>query len=239
MREDRNHDQLRPTTIVRNYIPQAAGSVLITMGQTKVLCTASIMPGVPTFLRDAGQGWITAEYSMLPASTAVRKPRPRIGHTNGRGQEIQRLLGRCFRAVSELKALGERTIWVDCDVLQANGGTRTAAITGGYVALVDACRKLMQQEEIYTWPLKTAVAAVSVGIVEGKLLLDLDYKEDFAAAVDMNVVMTGEGQLVEVQGTAEEHPFSQSQLLQLLKLARQGIKELVAIQQEALAREPG
>ncbi len=239
MRKDRAADQLRPTSIVRNYITQAAGSALISMGDTRVICTASIVPGVPKFLRDAGQGWITAEYGMLPASTPHRRPRPRISHTDGRGQEIQRLLGRSFRAITELKALGERTIWVDCDVIQANGGTRTAAITGGYVALVDACRQLMETEEIFTWPLQNAVAAVSVGLVEGNLLLDLDYEEDAAADVDMNVVMTSRGRLVEIQGTAEGTPFSQSQLMSLLKLARKGVNALLKIQQEALAEKTG
>jgi ribonuclease PH len=239
MRKDRVADELRPTTIVRNYIAQAAGSVLISMGSTRVICTASIVPGVPAFLKEAGQGWITAEYGMLPASTAQRKPRPRLSHTDGRGQEIQRLLGRSFRAVTELKALGERTIWIDCDVIQADGGTRTAAITGGYVALVDACRKLMEAEEIFTWPIRKAVAAVSVGVVQGESLLDLDYREDAAADVDMNVVMTAGGRLVEIQGTAEGQPFSQSQLMSLLKLARKGINELLKIQQEALTKKTG
>lgn len=233
--DGRRPDELRPVTIQRGYTKFAAGSVLIETGDTKVVCTASAEDGVPRHLLGSGQGWITAEYSLLPGSTPTRTPREsNRGRLNGRTQEIQRLIGRCMRAVVDMKKLGERTIWIDCDVLQADGGTRTAAITGAYVALVDALNKMQREEKITELPLKDSVAAVSVGIVDDEVLVDLNYAEDVAAQVDMNVVMTGTGQFVEVQGTGEEHTFSGDQLLQMLELARKGIEELTHLQKEAL-----
>jgi ribonuclease PH len=236
-RDGRRPDQLRPVKIRPHYVSQPAGSVLIEMGQTRVLCAASIEPGVPRWLREqgAGSGWITAEYSMLPYATAPRKPRELTrGRPEGRTQEIQRLIGRALRAVTDLDKLGDRTVWIDCDVLQADGGTRTAAITGAYVALVLALQKLKKEGAIQQVPVNSFVAAVSVGLVSGVPLLDLCYEEDAKAAVDMNVVMTDAGQFVEVQGTGESAPFPQKELTRLLKLGRKGIKELIALQKKAL-----
>jgi ribonuclease PH len=235
--DGRRPDQLRPVKIHPHYVNQPAGSALIEMGNTRVLCAASVEGGVPRWMReqDVAGGWITAEYSMLPYATAPRKPRELTrGRPEGRTQEIQRLIGRALRAVTDLEKLGERTLWIDCDVLQADGGTRTAAITGAYVAVMLAMQKLQGEGVIQENPVKSCVAAVSVGLVDGMPLLDLSYDEDAKAAVDMNVVMTDERQFVEVQGTGEDAPFTQQQMSAMLKLARQGIAELVAIQKKAL-----
>ncbi len=227
--------QMRPVTITRHFTAHAEGSVLIEFGQTKVLCNASVVEGVPRFLKGKGQGWITAEYGMLPRSTHSRMNREAAsGKQGGRTLEIQRLIGRALRAAVDLTKLGEVTITIDCDVIQADGGTRTAAITGACVALVDALRWLQEQGKLKTDPLKYMVAAVSVGIHEGQAICDLEYVEDSAAETDMNVVMTECGKIIEVQGTAEGEPFSQEELLQLLELAKGGIAELVALQKQAL-----
>ena len=227
--------QMRPVTITRHFTAHAEGSVLIEFGQTKVLCNASVVEGVPRFLKGKGQGWITAEYGMLPRSTHSRMNREAAsGKQGGRTLEIQRLIGRALRAAVDLTKLGEVTITIDCDVIQADGGTRTAAITGACVALVDALRWLQEQGKLKTDPLKYMVAAVSVGIHEGQAICDLEYVEDSAAETDMNVVMTECGKIIEVQGTAEGEPFSQDELLQLLELAKGGIAELVALQKQAL-----
>ncbi len=231
--DGRSPTELRPIKIHPHYVAHPAGSVLIEMGQTRVVCAASAEDGVPRWMKEqkVAGGWITAEYSMLPFSTSPRKSREvNRGHPEGRTQEIQRLIGRAMRSVVDLEKLGPRTVWVDCDVLQADGGTRTAAITGSYVALALALRKLNVAEA-----LTESVAAVSVGIHKGAALLDLCYAEDSQAEVDMNVVMTGSGRFVEVQGTGEEATFSQAELTKLLKLASRGIKELAAIQRAALA----
>jgi ribonuclease PH len=236
MPRPRAADELRPIKIKRRYTASAPGSVLFQAGRTTVLCTASIEPGVPPWLLGKGQGWITAEYSMLPGSTSPRKRRERE-KLDGRTTEIQRLIGRSLRAVADLAALGERQITVDCDVLEADGGTRTASITGGFIALVDALRSIQKElPDPARFPLVDSVAAVSVGIVAGKPVLDLDYPLDVAAEVDMNVVMTGRGRFVEVQGTGEEATFDDNDLAALLKLARMGIQQLNLIQRQALGR---
>jgi ribonuclease PH len=230
----RKANQLRPVKIKRNFTNKSPASVLYQCGETVVLCTASIDTKLPPWLMETGRGWITAEYNMLPGSTSPRKKRERE-KLDGRTTEIQRLIGRSLRAVVDMAALGPLQITVDCDVLQADGGTRTASITGGMLALVDAVysiRKLLPNPEIS--PFRELVAAVSVGIVEGVAVLDLDYEMDFAAAVDMNVVMTGAGQFVEIQGTGEEATFSDSELAMMLKLARQGVAELVELQKKTL-----
>ena len=229
-------DQLRSISFARHFTRHAEGSVLVSFGDTRVLCTATIENGVPHFLRNTGQGWITAEYGMLPRATHTRSPREAAkGKQSGRTQEIQRLIGRSLRAVVDMKALGERTITLDCDVLQADGGTRTAAITGSYVALADAVAALIKRRELSQSPLHGQVAAVSVGIVGGGAVIDLDYKEDSEAETDMNVVMNGGGGFVEVQGTAEGHAFRRHELDELLNLAANGIGELIALQRQALA----
>ncbi len=236
--ENRAPDELRPLRITRGFTRTAPGSVLIEAGGTRVLCTASVDPKVPDWLAGKGRGWVTAEYNMLPGSTNPRKRRERDGKLDGRTNEIQRLIGRSLRAVVNLEALGERLITLDCEVLEADGGTRTASITGAFVALVDALATLnpLPRPDVLT----TNVAAVSVGIIERQALLDLDYREDVDAAVDMNVVMTGAGQFIEVQGTGEESTFSETELMQLLALARRGIARLTDLQQEALGlRWPG
>ena len=233
---ERAPDGLRPTTIEPGFVAPATGSALITMGVTKVICTASIEPSVPRWLAGSGRGWVTAEYGMLPASTGQRKQRDATrGRVDGRTVEIQRLIGRSLRGVVDFTALGERTVYLDCDVLQADGGTRCAAITGAYVALALGCRKLLDAGELERTPLTGSVAAVSCGIVEGVALLDLDYAEDSTAEVDANVVMTGDGGLVEVQATAERTPLSRAHLDDLLALAAHGIEQLRAIQDEAIA----
>jgi ribonuclease PH len=223
-------------TITPNVNKYAEGSVLIKMGDTHVLCTASVEESVPPFMRDRGEGWVTAEYSMLPRSTGTRSAREASrGRLGGRTMEIQRLIGRSLRAVTDLPHLGERTIWLDCDVIQADGGTRTASITGAYVALHLALQHLLQQDLIAQIPLKDAVAAVSVGMLQDIPHLDLNYPEDSTSDVDMNIVMTGSGNLIEVQGTAEGEPFSQDSLLDLLALARQGINQLMEAQRAVLS----
>ncbi len=228
-------DQLRPVSFARRFTRHADGSVLVSFGDTRVLCTASVENGVPHFLRNSGQGWITAEYGMLPRSTHTRSPREAArGKQSGRTQEIQRLIGRSLRAVVDLKALGERTITLDCDVLQADGGTRTAAITGSYVALAEAMEALVRRRELAQSPLHGEVAAVSVGIVGGAAVLDLDYAEDSEAETDMNVVMNGGGGFIEVQGTAEGHAFRRHELDELLNLAAAGIGRLISLQRQAL-----
>ena len=228
-------DQLRPIRITRHYTMHAEGAVLIEFGNTRVLCTASVEEKVPPHKRGSGEGWVTAEYGMLPRSTHTRSDREAArGKQSGRTQEIQRLIGRSLRAVFDLKALGERTIQIDCDVIQADGGTRTAAITGAWVAAQDAVNTLLAAGKISASPLTGAVAAVSVGIVQGQPLLDLEYVEDVACDTDMNVVMTGTGHYVEVQGTAEGAAFSRQEMDQLLALAEKGIAELVALQQQSL-----
>ena len=228
-------DELRAVRITRHYTRHAEGSVLVEFGDTRVLCTATVEDSVPGFLRGSGQGWITAEYGMLPRSTHTRTAREAArGKQSGRTQEIQRLIGRALRAVTDLRALGDRTVTLDCDVLQADGGTRTAAITGGYVALVDAIEALIERRLIPASPLHAQVAAVSVGICKGVPVLDLDYAEDSEAETDMNVVMNNGGAFIEVQGTAEGHAFRRHELDELLNLAAQGIGRLLAHQLEAL-----
>ncbi|MBI2164450.1 MAG: ribonuclease PH [candidate division NC10 bacterium] len=236
MRPDgRRRDEMRPVTIQRDFLRHAEGSVLITVGETRVICTASVEDRVPQFLRETGQGWVTAEYGMLPRSTKTRTPREAsAGRPSGRTFEIQRLVGRSLRGVTDLAALGERTIWIDCDVIQADGGTRTAAITGAFIALADALHTLRENGRIASLPLKDFVAATSIGLVEGEVVLDLCYAEDSIADVDMNVVMTGAGKYIEIQGTAEESPFDRSQLESMLQLAGTGIRELIAIQRKLL-----
>ena len=232
----RKPNEIRPVKIKRKYTNKTAGSVLYQSGETVVLCTASIDENVPPWMEKSGKGWITAEYNMLPGSTSPRKRRDR-NKVDGRTTEIQRLIGRSFRAVANLEALGPRQITVDCDVLQADGGTRTASITGGMIALIDAIASIKKNlPDPNIFPLRDTVAAVSVGIVEGKAVSDLDYPMDFAAAVDMNVIMTGKGQFVEIQGTGEEATFSEKELAALLKLAKGSIKELVAKQKSALGK---
>ncbi len=236
MRPDgRTPERLREIKIIRNFLKTAEGSVLIEVGDTKVICTASIEDKVPMFLKDQNKGWITAEYSMLPRSTPVRTLRESIsGKPRGRTHEIQRLIGRVFRSVVDLKALGERTIWLDCDVIQADGGTRTASITGAFVALKDAVQYALENKKIDKQPIKKYVAAVSVGIVDGQPLLDLSYAEDSIAEVDMNIVMTDSGEFIEIQGTAETAPFDKNQLQILLDLAGSGIREIIAVQKSVL-----
>ena len=232
----RNADQLRPVRITRHYTMHAEGSVLIEFGNTKVLCTASVEERVPPHKRGSGEGWVTAEYGMLPRSTHSRNDREAArGKQSGRTQEIQRLIGRSLRAVFDLKLLGERTIQLDCDVIQADGGTRTAAITGAWVAAHDAVSRLMASGKITRSPLVQPVAAISVGIVQGTPLLDLEYVEDVDCDTDMNVVMTGAGHFVEVQGTAEGAAFTRAEMDRLLALAEKGIADLVVLQQQALA----
>ena len=229
-------DALRTVRISRNYLKHAEGSVLIEFGDTKVICTASVDDSVPGFLKGKGRGWVTAEYGMLPRSTGSRMRRESsAGKQSGRTQEIQRLIGRSLRAVVDLEKLGERQIQIDCDVIQADGGTRTASITGAYVALADAVGLLLREGKLSANPLRDHVAAISVGLYQGTPVLDLDYAEDSNCDTDMNVVMTGDGRFVEVQGTAEGEPFDDQELQAMLSLARAGIGELVALQRQALA----
>lgn len=237
MRHDgRKPAELRELKIKRRYTRGAPGSVLIAAGRTTVLCTASVEASVPPWMKGQGRGWVTAEYSMLPGSTSPRKPRERGGKVDGRTTEIQRLIGRSLRAVVNLQALGERSISIDCDVLEADGGTRTASITGAFVALVDAVRSFATADEV-RGILTDSVAAVSVGLVGGSAALDLDYVEDSQADVDMNVVMTGAGKFVEVQGTGERTVFDEQQLTQMLKTARSGLRELQSAQRDALGKQ--
>jgi ribonuclease PH len=229
MRSDkRPADQLRETVLTPNYLPHAEGSVFIEAGRTKVICTASVEERVPGFLRNTGKGWVTAEYGMLPRATSTRTQREAAtGKVGGRTQEIQRLIGRSLRSVTNLQAIGERTVWIDCDVIQADGGTRTASITGAFVALALALEKMRERDMIRTIPLADYVAAISVGIVDNEPLLDLAYEDDSRAEVDMNIVKTGDGRFIEVQGTAEGAPFGRDALLALMELADSGIKQLV------------
>ena len=233
MRSDgRSKDELRPVKITCDYLRHAEGSVLIEMGHTKVICAATIEESVPNFLRGKNRGWITAEYGMIPRSTGVRIPRESSrGRIGGRTHEIQRLIGRSLRAVVDLEALGERTIWVDCDVIQADGGTRTASITGAFVALANAVHK---KGKFSRNPLRDYLAAVSIGKVNRDILMDLSYTEDSSAEVDMNVVMTGRGRFVEIQGTAEQNPFTQAELERLLRMAKKGIRQLIRHQEKLL-----
>jgi len=232
--DGRQPDELRPIQIARNFIAHAEGSVLITLGQTRVICTATVEERLPPWLRGAGQGWITAEYSMLPRSTHERTPRD-PGRQGGRVHEIQRLIGRALRSAVDLDRLGERMITIDCDVIQADGGTRTAAITGAFVALVDALALLRRTNVLAGWPLRDFLAATSVGIVDNEMLLDLTFTEDSRARVDLNLVLTEAGKIVEVQGTAEGLPFSRPELLTLLALGEKGIRSLIEAQKAALA----
>lgn len=225
---------IRPVIVQRNFTNKTAGSVLYQCGDTVVLCTASLEDRVPEWMAGRGKGWITAEYNMLPGSTAPRKSRERAGKVDGRTTEIQRLIGRSFRAVADLNKLGERSLTIDCDVLQADGGTRTAAITGGFIALVDAVNSAFANCPIEEYPLRSSLAAISVGIVDGAASLDLDYARDVKADVDMNVVMTGHGRFIEIQGTGEEATFDDQELATLLSLAKLGIRKLTEIQKQAL-----
>ena len=240
MRSDgRAPDQLRPVTVTPRFNKHAEGSALIEVGDTKVVCTVSVEDRVPPFLKGKGEGWITSEYGMLPRATSTRSQREASkGHPSGRTHEIQRLIGRSLRTVVDLKALGEKTLWIDCDVLQADGGTRTAAITGSFVALVEALRHMKKQGVFIELPILDFVAATSVGKVGSEILLDLNYEEDSKAAVDMNIVKTGSGQFVEIQGTAEDAPFSEEELAALMAAADKGIRELIAIQRKVLGEVP-
>ena len=233
--DGRKNDQVRHTKVTRNYIKHAEGSVLIEVGDTKVICTASIEDKVPPFLKGTGEGWITAEYNMLPRSTATRKVRDiaRL-KLDGRTMEIQRLIGRALRSVVDLKALGEKTIWIDCDVIQADGGTRTTSITGAFIALVDAVNKIHKQKSFKVYPIRKFVCAPSVGIVGEEKLLDLCYEEDSNAKVDMNIIGTDDGQFVEIQGTGEEAPFTRSELNEILDLGEKGIKQMIQLQKDCL-----
>ncbi len=227
--DGRTADKIRKVTITRNYIKYPEGSCLIELGNTKVICTASVEETVPPFLRGSGTGWVTAEYGMLPRSCGSRIQR---GKDSGRTYEIQRLIGRSLRSVTEMKYLGERSIWVDCDVIQGDGGTRTASITGSFVALVDALQKLKKEGKIDRIPIQDYIAATSVGIYNDNMILDLCYEEDSKAEVDMNVIMTGKGEFIEVQGTAERKPFSKEKMDSMLDLAKKGIEELLSIQRK-------
>jgi ribonuclease PH len=234
--DGRKPAQLRPMKITPGYIKTADGSVLIEMGATKVICTAKLEDRVPPFLRNSGKGWITSEYGMLPGSSETRISRESSrGRVGGRTHEIQRLIGRSLRTIAELRSLGEKTIWVDCDVIQADGGTRTASITGAYVALAEASHKWLRKGILAANPIKDSVAAISIGIVDGKILLDLCYEEDSKADVDMNFVMTGSGKFIEVQGTAESSPFTKKQMERMADIAQQGIKELLREQKKVIA----
>ncbi len=235
--DGRKEHELRPVKITRNFLKYAEGSVLIEIGDTRVVCSASTEDKVPQHLINTGQGWVTAEYGMLPRSTKVRLIRDAAkGKSSGRTHEIQRLIGRSLRAVTDLIALGPRTIWIDCDVIQADGGTRTASITGSYIALVDAVNHLVKSGKISRSPIIDHVAATSVGIINGTRMLDLSYEEDVVAEVDMNIVITGSGKFIEVQGTAERKPFSQEELNELILLAQSGIKKLIDMQKQSLQK---
>ena len=233
--DGRKNEQIRPVKVTRNYTKYAEGSVYIEVGDTKVLCNVSVEERVPQFLKGSGEGWITAEYNMLPRSTGTRKVRDiaRL-KLDGRTMEIQRLIGRALRSVVDLKALGERTLWIDCDVIQADGGTRTASITGAFVAVLDAINKLHKDKVIKHMPVRNFVSAISVGIVDGEYLLDLCYEEDSNAKVDMNIIGTDDGQFVEIQGTGEEAPFTRSELNEILDLGEKGIKQMIQLQKDCL-----
>ena len=235
-RDGRAVDQLRGLKLTTGYLRHAEGSCLIELGDTRVVCAVSLEEKVPPFLKGKGEGWVTAEYGMLPRATTTRSPRETSrGGPSGRTHEIQRLIGRSLRAVVDLKALGERTVWVDCDVIQADGGTRCASITGAFVALVDGLRRVRRQGTLAQLPVRDFVAAVSVGIYDGRPVLDLDYEEDSGCDTDMNIVMTGNGGIIEVQGTAEKTPFTEEQFLGLLTLARRGVGKLIDLQRLAVA----
>src|SRR5690242_13418792 len=235
--DNRSPDQLRPVKMTPDFITTAEGSVLIEVGNTRVICTASIDEAVPPFMRNTGKGWVSSEYSMLPRSTLTRTPREvSKGRQSGRTHEIQRLIGRSLRAVTDLTKLGERTIWIDCDVIQADGGTRTASITGAFVALGLAVERLVEAGTLSASPLRDFVAAISIGIVDGAILLDLAYEEDSRADVDMNFVMTGSGKMVEVQATAEAQAFTHEQLQEMLALANRGVQDLIAKQKLILKK---
>jgi ribonuclease PH len=237
--DNRAPDQLRPVNIIPEFISTAEGSVLIEVGNTRVICTASIEETVPKFMQGNGKGWVTGEYAMLPRATLTRTPREVTkGKPSGRSQEIQRLIGRALRAITDLSRLGERTVWIDCDVIQADGGTRTASITGAFVALGLALQKLVEAGTLTTVPLRDFVAATSVGMVDGEIFLDLCYEEDSRAEVDLNFVLTGAGRIVEVQATAEQHPFDDQQLRKMMDLARKGIETLVNKQRAVLPSMP-
>ncbi len=231
---NREHDELREIKFTRHYTKHAPGSVLVEFGDTKVIVTVSIDEKVPRFLQDTGQGWLTAEYSLLPGSTNVRVSRERGTHISGRTQEIQRLIGRSLRAIVKLEKLGERTLIVDCDVIQADGGTRTAAISGAYVAVYDALTKLVNEDALNKMPLRDSIAAISLGTVKGQILLDLEYMEDSAADVDANIVMTGSGKIIEFQSTSEKEPFSKEDLLKYLEYGEKGINEILKLQKQVL-----
>jgi ribonuclease PH len=234
--DNRTPEQMRPVNIIPDFISTAEGSVLIEVGNTRVICTATVEESVPKFMSGRGKGWITSEYAMLPRSTLTRTPRESTkGRPSGRSQEIQRLIGRSLRAITDLKNLGERTLFVDCDVIQADGGTRTASITGAFVAVGLAMQKLVEAGTLKAAPLRDFVAATSVGIVDGEILLDLSYEEDSRADVDMNFVMTGAGKLVEVQATAEQNPYEEQQLLKMIAIARKGVEGLI-VQQRAILK---
>jgi len=234
--DKRAPDQMRPVNITPGFISTAEGSALIEIGNTRVICTASIEESVPAFMRNRGKGWITSEYAMLPRATLTRTPREVVkGRPSGRTHEIQRLIGRALRAVTDLKQLGERTIWIDCDVIQADGGTRTASITGAFIAMGLALQKLIEAGTLTSAPVRDFVAATSVGVVEGEVLLDLAYEEDSRADVDLNLVMTGGKKIVEIQATAEQHPFDDAQLKKMMDYARAGIESLVTKQQAVLS----
>jgi ribonuclease PH len=234
--DNRSPDQMRPVNLVPGFISTAEGSCLIEVGNTRVICTATIEDTVPQFLRNSGKGWVTAEYGMLPRSTLTRTPREVVkGRQGGRTHEIQRLIGRSLRAVTDLKKLGERTIFIDCDVIQADGGTRTASITGAFVAMGQAMTRMVESGALSVAPIRDYVAATSVGIVDGEVMLDLSYEEDSRADVDMNVVITGSKKIIELQATAEIHPFDDAQLARMMSLARAGIDSLVARQRAVLS----
>ena len=233
--DNRARDELRPLIIKRRFTKYAPGSVLVETGNTKIICTASIEETVPPHIKNTGEGWLTAEYSLLPSSTPTRAPRESVkGKLTGRTHEIQRLIGRSLRSIINLALLKERTIWIDCDVIQADGGTRTAAITGSYVALMDAVQWLMSKGLVKENPVLNSIAAVSVGIVNDDVLLDLCYAEDAAAQADMNIVMTGNGKFIEIQGTGEEYTFNDEQLTEMLDMAKKGIREITEIQRQTL-----
>src|SRR5476649_387775 len=236
---NRQPDELRLLRFKRRYTRQAPGSVLVRMGRTTVLCTCCVEPSVPPFLKGTGKGWLSAEYGMLPGSTNTRKPRDRAGKVDGRSVEIQRLIGRSLRAVVNLDKLGERTLWLDCDVIEADGGTRTASINGAFVAMCLAIGKIQKTGALKQNPVRSFVAAVSVGIVGGVPMIDLNYPEDSSADVDFNLVMTDKEEFVEIQGTAERNPFSPATLAQLLELGRIGIQELITIQRDTISRATG
>ncbi len=233
--DGRSYDQMRPVKMIRNYLKHPEGSVLIEMGDTKVICTATVDEKVPPFVKGTGKGWITSEYGMLPRSTETRKPRESVkGKVDGRTMEIQRLIGRALRSIVNLEKMGEITVYLDCDVIQADGGTRTASITGAFVALVDAFGKLIESGKLQEIPVNGYTAAISVGIKDGQTLLDLNYAEDSTCQVDMNLVMTDKGQIIEIQGTGEESPFNKEELAEMMRLGEKGILELIMLQKQAL-----